>query len=130
MLLALGAIAAPLAFATADREVAGRIAGQLFALEARIGLLIAVALILLLRRHRRSQSELTGAPLFSIDLMLPLAAVFCTVAGHFALQPLIEAARAGTGSFSFAALHAISVLFYGVKTLLVLALAWRLAGFR
>ncbi|WP_418320365.1 DUF4149 domain-containing protein [Piscinibacter sakaiensis] len=123
-LLALAAIAAPLAFANAARDVAGRIAGQTFALEARVGLLIAVVLLLLLRRQARP----TGAPVFSTDLMLLLGAVFCTVAGHFALQPMLAAARAGEGSLSFAALHGIAAAFYGVKTLLVLVLAWRLVG--
>jgi hypothetical protein len=40
---------------------------------------------------------------------------------------LLPAARIGTGAFSFGQLHAISVLFFGVKALLVLALAWRAA---
>ncbi len=124
VLLALGAIAAPLAFANAARDVAGRIAGQTFALEARVGLVIAVVLLLLLRRQARPP----GAPVFSADLMLLLAAVFCTVAGHFAMQPMLAAARAGEGALSFAALHGIAAAFYGVKTLLVLLLAWRLAG--
>ena len=55
-------------------------------------------------------------------------ALFCTVAGYFALQPMMAAARAGQGAWSFGALHAVSAVFFGLKTLLVLALAWRLAA--
>jgi hypothetical protein len=54
--------------------------------------------------------------------------VFCTVAGYFALQPMMAAARAGEGPLSFGQLHAVSAAFYAVKLLLVLALAWRAAG--
>ena len=60
-------------------------------------------------------------------LMLVLAALFCTVLGHHALQPMMEAARAGQGRWSFGALHAASTAFYGIKTLCVAALAWRAA---
>jgi hypothetical protein len=50
------------------------------------------------------------------------------VAGYFALLPMMAAARAGQGPLSFGQLHAVSAVFYGVKVLLVLALAWRAAG--
>jgi len=39
----------------------------------------------------------------------------------------MEQARAGHGRLSFGQLHAISSGFYGVKVLLVAALAWRLS---
>ncbi len=98
----------------------------MFALEAQIGLGIAVALVLLLRHHARQQAERGVGSLFSADLVLVLAAVFCTVAGYFALQPMMAAARAGQGSLSFATLHGLSAGFFGLKAVLVLALAWRL----
>ena len=60
--------------------------------------------------------------------MLALGALFCTVAGYFALQPMMAAARAGEGGLSFGALHALSAGFYAVKTALVVALAWRLTA--
>ena len=60
-------------------------------------------------------------------MLLVLGALFCTVLGWFAVQPMMAAARAGQGSFSFAALHGVSTVLYGVKTLLVAVLAWRLA---
>jgi len=61
-------------------------------------------------------------------MMLALGALFCTVAGYFALQPMMAAARAGQGPLSFGQLHAVSAVFYGLKLLLVLVLAWRAAG--
>jgi hypothetical protein len=56
-----------------------------------------------------------------------LGVLFCTVAGYFAIQPMMAAARAGQGSLSFGALHGISSAFFVLKGLLVLALAWRLS---
>jgi hypothetical protein len=63
----------------------------------------------------------------SYELLLLLGTVFCTVAGYHAVQPLMEAARAGQGRWSFGALHAISSAFFALKGLLVVALAWRYA---
>ena len=53
-----------------------------------------------------------------------LVALFCTIAGYYGLQPLMADARAGVGVASFAALHGVSLAFFGVKGLAVLALAW------
>jgi hypothetical protein len=61
-------------------------------------------------------------------MLLVLGPLACTVAGHYALVPLLEAGRLGLGRWSFAALHGVSLGFYAVKGLLVLALAWRAAG--
>jgi hypothetical protein len=52
--------------------------------------------------------------------------LFCTVAGYYAVLPMMEAARAGQASVSFATLHIVSTGFFTLKGLLVLALAWRL----
>lgn len=125
-LLVIGGMAAPAAFAVTTPEVAGRIAGRLFAQEAHIGLGLAAALVLLLRHHARRLADRQAGSFFSPELMLVLGAVFCTVAGYFALQPLMAAARAGQGSWSFGQLHGVSAVFFGLKGLLVLALAWRL----
>jgi hypothetical protein len=58
-------------------------------------------------------------------MLLVLGTVFCTVAGYFAIQPLMPAARAGQGTFSFGQLHAISSVLFGLKILLLGVLAWR-----
>jgi hypothetical protein len=51
-------------------------------------------------------------------MMLALGAIFCTVAGYFGLQPIMAAAKAGQGALSFGQLHAVSAVFYVVKTAL------------
>jgi hypothetical protein len=64
-----------------------------------------------------------GSAQFSAGFGLALGALFCTVAGYFALQPMMADARAGSGPLSFGQLHALSAVFYGLKCVLVLALA-------
>lgn len=121
MLLAVALIATPAPFATLPAADAGRVVARVLAIEAYLSLGLAVVLFLLERRRR-------AAPAFGLDAMLMLAALFCTVLGYFGLQPMMTAARMGQGSWSFAALHTLSTALYGLKTLLVLALAWRGAG--
>ena len=128
VLLGVGLIGAPAGFATGLREAAGLAAGRMFAQEAFLSLALAVVMCLLLRRRLPAPRQVQPGSAFSIDLMLALGALFCTVAGYFALQPMMAAARAGEGALSFGALHALSAGFYGVKTALVVALAWRLTA--
>ena len=94
-------------------------------------------IVLLLERRAARQSAVDGnrdgnaagaASLFSAGMVLALGAIFCTVLGYFAIQPLLPAARAGQGAFSFAQLHLASTACFVVKVLLVLALAWRNAA--
>ena len=130
ILLCIGAIAAPSAFAVLVSADAGRLVNRLFAQEAYLG--IAVALVLFAIEHQRSRDAAaagTGS-VFSANLMLLLGALFCTVAGHFAVLPMMEAARAGQGGVSFGLLHAVSSGFFVLKAALVLALAWRLTALR
>ena len=117
LLLCVAFVAAPSAFAVLERAQAGLVVARLFALEANISM--AAALLLILIERRLSQAIL------GVNLLLPAGALFCTVAGYFALQPMMAAAKMGQGNLSFLALHAISFGFYGLKTVLVLALAWR-----
>ena len=127
MLLCVALIATPAPFATLSAPEAGRVVGRIFVQEAWASLVIALWLIAAERRRARDAAEARAGSVLSTELLLLLGAVFCTVAGHFGIQPLLPAARSGTGPLSFGQLHAISVLFFGVKTLLVLALAWRAA---
>lgn len=127
VLLALALIAAPSLFALLERAAAGQVAGRLFALEAQLSLALGIALGLLERRRAEVRAEAGLGSRISAELLLVLGALFCTVFGHFALQPMMAAARAGEGRWSFAALHGASTAFYGLKTLLVAALAWRAA---
>lgn len=121
-------IGAPAGFAiiTSLPETAGRIAGRMFMQEANLSVALAVVLFLMLRKVARVAAEAGTGSLFDANMLLVLGTLFCTVAGYFALQPMMDAARAGQGGMSFAALHGISAGFYLIKSVLVSVLAWRL----
>lgn len=127
LILAIAAIGAPAAFATVPPEVAGRVAGRMFAHEAYLSLVVGVILLLLVRRQARLDAEAGQGSVFSTNVVLVLGTLFCTMLGYFAVQPMLAAARAGQGLWSFGALHGVSVVLFGLKGLLALALAWRLS---
>ncbi|MDE1949474.1 MAG: DUF4149 domain-containing protein [Burkholderiales bacterium] len=120
-LLCVVALATPAPFALLPVHDAGRVVGRMLAEEAYVSLALGVLLFLLERTAPRARRS----SVFSLGIGLALGTLFCTVAGYFALLPMMEAARAGQGSFSFGQLHAVSASFFGVKILLVLTLAWR-----
>jgi hypothetical protein len=76
----------------------------------------------------RDAAEAGTGSVMSTNILILFGTLFCTVAGYFAVQPMMEAAKAGQGSVSFGALHAISSSFFLLKGVLVLMLAWRLVG--
>jgi Domain of unknown function (DUF4149) len=119
VLICIAAIAAPAAFANLAVADAGRVVAPIFVREAWLSLVLA-ALLLALER-------LYGAP-GRVNGLLLWGTAACTLLGYFAIQPLMPAARAGQGVLSFGQLHLISTLCYGLKTALVLVLAWRLTG--
>lgn len=125
-LLCVALLATPAGFALLARSDAARVAVRMLAQEATTSVALGVALLLLERVAARRALD-TGGSQFSAGMMLALGALLCTVAGYFALQPMMVAARAGQGPLSFGQLHALSVSFYGLKCGLVLALAWRAA---
>ncbi|WP_395137497.1 DUF4149 domain-containing protein [Schlegelella aquatica] len=125
ILLALGAVAAPSLFALLERAQAGLVAGRLFQIEAHVSLGLAVLLVLIERRLAAARAAEGRGSRFSLELGLMLGVVFCTVAGYFALQPMMAQARAGQGPYSFGQLHAVSSAFFGLKGLLWMVLAWR-----
>lgn len=127
MLLTVGLIAAPAAFAALERGPAGAVVARLFAAEAAVSLVAAMSAVLLERWRFRLQGE---SPTLNRTVLLALVALFCTVAGYYALQPLMDAARAGQGRLTFGQLHGISLAFYALKVGVVAVLAWRLASAR
>jgi hypothetical protein len=127
-LACIGAIAAPAAFATLARADAGRLVTRVFMVEAYTSLVLALLLFLIERRRTRDAAEAGVGSLLSTNLVLLLGTLFCTVAGYFAIEPMMVAARAGQGPWSLGALHAVSVGLFVLKGLLVLALAWRLTA--
>ena len=130
ILLAIGGMAAPSLFAVLDRSLAGQAAGRIFAIEAYVSLVLAMALFFIERQRTRQAAPQAGQSVMSAELMLVMGALFATVLGHFALSPMIVAAKAGQGSLSFGTLHAMSSSLFLFKGVLVLALAWRLIGRR
>jgi len=121
LLLSVAWVAAPSAFAVLERAQAGLLVARLFSLEAQLSLAVGLILMLMERRLARDR----GLPAISAEFLLPAMAVFCTVAGYYALQPMMAAAKSWQGPWSFGALHGVSLALYGIKLLLVLALAWR-----
>ena len=125
----VGFIAAPALFATLARSDAGRAASRLFAVEAMVGLALGALLLIATMQRARLDAEAGRGSRFGTDMILALVALFCVVAGHYGLQPMIELARgpSSTGP-SFAALHGASTTLFGVRFLLVSALAGRLTA--
>ena len=128
LLLCIAGIAAPAAFAMLERAEAGRVVGRVFVVEAWASLMLAMLLLAIERGRARIRANASEGSVLSAEMLLVLGTVFCTVAGYFAIQPLMAAARAGQGVFSFGQLHAISSVFFGLKIVLLLMLAWRAAG--
>ena len=128
LLLCIAGIAAPAAFAMLARTDAGRVVGRLFVVEAWASLALAMLLLAIERGRARERAEASQGSVLSTEMLLVLGTVFCTVAGYFALQPLMPAARAGQGALSFGQLHAISAAMLVLKIMLLAVLAWRAAG--
>ncbi len=128
VLLCIAFIAAPAPFATLPSADAGRVVARIFANEAYLSLAFALLLYLVVRKQALVGAAAGKGSIVSTNVLLVLGTLFCTVAGYFAVQPMLEAARAGQGNFSFGALHGASMGLFALKGLLVLWLAWRLAG--
>lgn len=127
-LLCVALLATPAPFALLAQADAGRVAGRMLAQEAYTSLVLGTLLLVLERVAARRAATAGQGSQFSAGMTLALGALFCTVAGYFALQPLMAAARAGQGTLTFGQLHAVSAVFYAVKLALVAALAWRAAA--
>lgn len=124
-MLCVAAIGTPSAFALLERADAGRVVARMLAAEAYSSLVFGVVLLLLERLAARHAIVRGQGRQFSLGMVLTLGALFCTVIGYFAVLPLMEQARAGSGALGFGELHGISAAFFGVKVLLVTVLAWR-----
>jgi hypothetical protein len=123
-LLCIAAIAAPAAFGTLPSAEAGRVAAGIFVREGWLSLGLA-AVLLGLERRAGGATTSRRAP---GNVVLLWTTVACTLLGYFVVQALMPAARAGQGMLGFGQLHLISTVFYGLKTLAVLLLAWRAAS--
>ena len=122
VLLCIAVLAAPAACALLPAADAGKVVGYIFAREGWFSLLLAAVLLLGLRGASPSGGRGAGRG------VLLWGTVVCTLLGGFAVQAAMPAARAGQGMLSFGQLHLVSTVFYGLKTVLVLVLAWRAAA--
>jgi len=120
-------LAAPNAFATLATAEAGRYVARLFVLESWMSLVLALLLLFAEQRRARGAAAQGIGSVMSGATLLLFGTVFCTVLGHFGIEPMMAAARAGQGAWSFGALHAASTVLYAVKGMLVIVLAWRWA---
>jgi hypothetical protein len=127
VLLCVALMAAPAPFATLAPQEAGRVVARLFAQEAYLSLGLSVAVLLLERRRATAAAVARVGTRFSLPMVLALVALFCTVAGYFGLQPMLAAARAGQGAWTFGQLHAVSLGLFAIKMVAVVTLAWRVA---
>lgn len=128
MVATVGLVAAPAAFAVLDRAQAGAVVGHVFRTEAYASLALAAVVVLIERQLASQAARQHRGSGFSAGMILALLALFCTVAGYFAVQPMMAAARAGQGALSFGALHGISLAFFGVKGVALLGLLWLQTG--
>jgi hypothetical protein len=124
-LLCIAALAAPAAFAVLPAADAGRVVGRLLAQETNVSMALALLLFFVEQRRARRAAESGRGSVLTTETLLLLGTLFCTIVAAFVVQPMMADARAGQGGWSFGSLHAVSGALYGLKTLLVIALAWR-----
>ena len=126
VLLAIALIATPAASNSLDKASFGAVARAIFAREAPTSLVFGVLILVIERRDALARHMATGVSQFSPEMLLSAGALFCTVAGYYGLMPAMEQARlGGPTQLSFMQLHALSLAFFGLKGLMVLALAWK-----
>jgi len=126
LLLAIALIATPAASNALDKASFGAVARAIFAREAPTSLVLGVLILVIERRDALARHLATGVTQFSTEMLLAAGALFCTVAGYYGLLPALEQARLGVPTqLTFLQLHALSLAFFGLKGLLVLALAWK-----
>lgn len=132
----VGYVVAPTLFATlSDRVLAGTIAGNLFRIEAWIGVVCGLLLTLLFCFRTADDN----APLRKTLLRLTLAVLLCTLVGYFGIQPFMASLReaaAPAGVMSSAAktqfgiLHGVASAIYLIQSLLGVGLILKLRTLR
>ena len=128
-LLILGAIAAPVLFsALEDKQLAGMLAGKMFAVGAWVG--IAVGVFLLIYRLAREGAAALKGWFFWLVLMMLLL----TLVGHFGVQPILQnlknqalplAVMQSVFADRFSQWHGISRILWIIQSVLGVVLVWR-----
>ncbi|MBV9891976.1 MAG: DUF4149 domain-containing protein [Rhizobacter sp.] len=124
---ALGFVAAPVLFAVLPRAEAGEVAAHLFRADAALGLALGAGLLVLTLNVARRAAAVGGSR-FSVEMALVLVALGCIVGGHYALVPMLDAARGDRGRFAL--LHGVASVFFVIKLAAIAVVAWRLGGDR
>lgn len=131
----VGYMVAPTLFTVLEsRETAGMIAGHLFRIEAIVGVVTGILLLLLCNVMIRR-----GAHGFRTLRWLVLGMLACVLIGYFGVQPFMadlkeKAELLGVGvsespyKARFGMLHGVSSVFYLVQSLLALTLIWRVSS--
>lgn len=126
----VGYVAAPVLFALLEgRSLAGDIAGTLFQIQAWVSVAVGLIVLVMAMFVPPPPGEMRQTTLAQTDVRIVIAMVICTLAGYFALQPLISTLRAimaahaflATGPSAqawFAAVHGASAFFYLAHSLL------------
>jgi Domain of unknown function (DUF4149) len=127
LMAGIGLVAAPTLFAALPGGDAGRLATRLFSIDASLGVCFGAALTIIGAQLGRERAERGTGSRFGRELLLALAALLCLVLGYYAVLPMMEAALAGAGTLSFAALHAIASTFFIARLAIVATLAWLVA---
>lgn len=125
----IGYIAAPVLFASLDdKQLAGMLAGKLFAVIAWVG--IAASVFLLIYRIARDG----GGALKTLFFWTVAAMLALTLAGHFGIQPIMQglkdqamphAVMQSVFADRFARWHGVSSILYLIQSALGLLLVWR-----
>ncbi len=128
-LLTLGAIAAPVLFsAVEDKQLAGMLAGKMFAVGAWIGLTSGVFLLIYILTSDGAQA------LKSVFFWLVLIMLLLTIAGHFGVQPILQnlknqalplAVMQSVFADRFSQWHGISRILWIIQSVLGVVLVWR-----
>ena len=128
-LITLGAISAPVLFsALEDKQLAGLLAGKMFAVGAWVGVVAGIYLLIysLIRG---------GAHAFKTwSFWLVLIMWFLTLAGHFGIQPILQnlkdqalplAVMQSVFADRFSQWHGISRILWIIQALIGVILVWR-----
>lgn len=131
-LWAIGYIAAPTLFAELpDRQLAGRLAGELFRWIAWVGI-VAGSYLLVHRLGKQGFQALKQGFFWIVLVMLLLV-----LGSHFGIQPVMQALKdqampqavmESAFRSRFAAWHGVSSIVYLIESLLGLILVWRYRG--
>ena len=128
-ILVLGAIAAPVLFSSLDnKQVAGVLAGKMFAVAAWVGLVAGA--YLLLYSLKRDGARAFKTWFFWLVLIMWLL----TLAGHFGIQPILQnlknqalplAVMQSVFADRFSQWHGVSRILWIIQAVLGVILVWR-----